>query len=390
MPRADGLRGGFIYNSEIFSPTVIEGWANDFSTLITQVLSETTWPIGMWLTDQSPRPVTMPPSITTPSTDSYSAARTPLEQTLLTLWQELLPISSVDIHDDFFALGGHSLLATQLVARLRQDHHVQLPLKVLYSQATVAAVAAYIEQHGQTAATSAEINLPSYPKPTAPIPLSFAQERLWVLEQLGLAASAYIIPYALALHGELDEAVLTQSIQAIVLRHESLRTTFPSIDDQPVQHIEPAIEFELPVENLVGLSAETATAKQQQIVAQETATPFDLATGPLFRARLLKHAPNQHSLLLTFHHIIVDGWSASLFAQELTDNYAALLANHAPKRPPLTAQYQDFARWERAQAASTQLANARAYRQQKDQRERATAAANQCSQPARQRPKWRN
>ncbi|NJN99266.1 MAG: amino acid adenylation domain-containing protein [Anaerolineales bacterium] len=204
---------------------------------------------------------------------------------------------------------------------------------------------------------------PILPRPdgTAVLPLSFAQQRLWFLDRLEPGSSVYNIPAGFRLHGPLDLAALEQSFTEIVRRHESLRTTFPTIEEQPVQSISPASPFQLTLLDLRQLAEVERELQVQHLAQAEAQRPFDLAQGPLFRAVLLQLNQNEHVLLLTMHHIISDGWSMSIFFRELSVLYAAFSTGKPSPLPELPIQYADFSLWQRQRLQGEALSNQLAY-----------------------------
>jgi amino acid adenylation domain-containing protein len=274
--------------------------------------------------------------------DGYVAPRTPAEEVLAAIWAEVLGAPRVGVHDGFFDLGGHSLLATRVVSRVREAFRVELPLRALFEAPTVAELAARIarEEGGGVLPPIRRIGRETPP------PLSFAQQRLWFLDQLEPGSPAYNVPAALRIRGPLDVAALERALGAMVARHETLRTAFV-VDGagEPVQAIFPAGAFRLAVEQLHGMADPEAEARR--IAAGEAATPFDLAAGPLFRAKLLRLAQDDRVLLVTLHHAVSDGWSMGVFWRELRTLYAAFLRGEADPLAPLPVQYADYAVWQR-------------------------------------------
>ena len=287
---------------------------------------------------------------------AYAAPRGPLEQSLVAIWSRVLGVPRVGIHDDFFALGGHSLLATQVVSRIRATLSRELPLRALFEHPTVARLA------GVLAASSAEAN-DAFPLTKArrdePLPLSFAQERLWFLDQLEPGSVAYNIPIAVRLHGHLDVDALQRSILEIVRRHEALRTTFLHDGGRVHQHVRDDVTASLP---LLTLDSDQALLA---LLENEAATPFDLARGPLLRATLLAIAEDQHVLLFTMHHIVSDGWSMGILVHELAALYSAFSKGLPSPLEPLAIQYPDFTAWQRAWLESGELQRQLAYWRQK-------------------------
>jgi amino acid adenylation domain-containing protein/thioester reductase-like protein/non-ribosomal peptide synthase protein (TIGR01720 family) len=276
---------------------------------------------------------------------TFIAPRTPTEEVVAGLWAEVLGLERVGVHDNFFELGGHSLLATQLLARLRATFAVELPLRRLFEAPTVATVAASLEAARQSA--------PARPAPPlrpvardGTLPLSFAQERLWFLAQLE-PTRPFNLPVAVRLRGPLNVAALAQSLSAIVQRHEVLRTTFATTEGHPVQVIAPPRPLALPVVDLRQLPAPEREAEVRRRATAEAQQPFALAQGPLVRVTLLWLGEAEHVVLLTLHHIVTDGWSLGVLAQELLALYPACVAGQPAPLPALPIQYADFAVWQR-------------------------------------------
>ncbi|MFP2912228.1 amino acid adenylation domain-containing protein, partial [Pyxidicoccus sp. 3LFB2] len=253
--------------------------------------------------------------------EAFVAPRTEAEEKLAGIFAGVLGLERVGVHGDFFELGGHSLLATQVVSRVRAAFGVDLPLGELFSSPTVAQLAELLAQR----AGSVSRQPPVVPvERTQSLPLSFAQQRLWFLDQLQPGSASYNIPWALKLKGTLDAEALRKALHALVQRHEALRTTFAVREGVPTQHIHPEARVELPVVDLSGLSDAQRDAEVQRLSRQESRRPFDLAHGPLVRATLLRLAPQQHQLLVTVHHIVSDGWSVAVMVRELGAYYREL------------------------------------------------------------------
>ncbi len=292
-----------------------------------------------------------------------ASPRTPTEALLAESFAVVLGLAQVGREAEFFGLGGHSLLATQLVARVRASCGVDLPLRQVFETPTLADLAAWIDT---TSRAAQGVRLPPLRAVAGdgPIPLSFAQQRLWFLDQLQPGSSAYNVPSAVRLRGALHVPALRQSLQRLVARHAVLRTTFALHDAQPVQVIAPVgalRESPLPLVDLRALPEAERAAAAQQLVAQELARPFDLARGPLLRATLLRLAHDEHLALLTMHHSISDAWSAEVFVRELTAHYAATLAGLPIALPELPVQYADYAIWQRQWLTGAVLEQQRAY-----------------------------
>jgi amino acid adenylation domain-containing protein/non-ribosomal peptide synthase protein (TIGR01720 family) len=287
-----------------------------------------------------------------PAPTEFTAPRTPTEELLASLWANLLEVTAVGREANFFALGGHSLLATRMVSRIRDAFGVELPLRDLFESPTLAGLAEQIERTRRGAA------LP----PITPVervghlPLSFGQQRFWFLDQLEPGSPAYNMPDAVRLTGQLDLAALEAALSAVVQRHESLRTSFGSVDGKPVQVIAPAAPIHIPLTDLRHLPPVEREAEARRLAAEEAARPFDLATGPLLRVGLLRLADDEHIALLTMHHIVSDGWSGQVLVREIAALYGGAGGSAAgepetaplPPLPPLPVQYADYAAWQRA------------------------------------------
>ncbi|NRD47314.1 non-ribosomal peptide synthetase/type I polyketide synthase, partial [Corallococcus exiguus] len=267
---------------------------------------------------------------------------TPTEERLAALWKPLLQVEQVGSEDHFFELGGHSLLATQLVSRIRADFGVELALQALFEAPTLAALARRLDAARPEDASRAPPLLP-VPR-TGALPLSFAQQRLWLIEQIEPGGTAYNIPTVLRIRGRLDRGALGRAFSGLVERHEALRTVFATQDGEPVQIIQPPTEFALPE---VDLSDAPDSERVRQCAEAETQRPFNLAEGPLLRALLLRVGEQEHVLVVTMHHIVSDGWSMALLVREVASLYAAFSSGLAPSLAPLALQYSDFAAWQR-------------------------------------------
>ncbi|HEY0736226.1 MAG TPA: condensation domain-containing protein, partial [Herpetosiphonaceae bacterium] len=269
--------------------------------------------------------------------------RTPIEGVIANVWRSVLGVERVGVYDNFFALGGHSLLATQVVSRLRQILQVEIPLRLLFEAPTIDSLTTCLA--GQPAA--AALPLVPVPRDDRPLPLSFAQQRLWFLDRLQPGSSAYHVPLVVRLHGHIDRIALQRSLSAIVERHEVLRTTVAqpgtAPDEQPIQVILPAALVPLPVVDVSDLPEATVNA----LVQSEVQQPFDLQSGPLLRARLLRCSAREHVLVLLLHHIVTDGWSQSVLLRELIALYRGFAGGAAVDLPALPIQYADYALWQR-------------------------------------------
>jgi amino acid adenylation domain-containing protein len=283
-------------------------------------------------------------------------ARTPVEQTLADIWGEVLKRERVSVYDNFFEVGGHSLLATQVVARASEAFDIELPLRSLFESPTLAGLAERIESALAAHGDAGKRLPPILPVDrSVELPLSFAQQRLWFLDQFEPGNPFYNVPGAVRLYGALDVAALEQSINEVVRRHEILRTTFTSAHGQPRQVIAPALKLTLAPENLQALAEAERQAEVRRLAAEEARRPFDLAASPLVRARLLQVDEEDHVLLFTMHHIISDGWSVNILFREVAALYEAFTRGEPSPLPELPIQYADFAAWQRGWLRGDQL-----------------------------------
>ena len=276
----------------------------------------------------------------------YVEPRTDLERAIVTEWRRVLGIERIGVEDDFFELGGHSLLGTQLVSRLRDRFQADLPLRRLFETPTVAGLAALIEEARARKAAPAGPALVPVPR-GGDLPLSFAQQRLWFLDQLEPGSPLYNNSAAVRLTGPLDAAVLERSLNEIVRRHEVLRTVFRSEGGRPVQVILPELKLACPVVDLSGLTGAEQTAEISRLISEQGSQPFQLGSGPLLRFTLVRLGDTEHAGLLTMHHIISDGWSVGVLLNELAPIYEAFLRSEPSPLPELRIQYADFAAWQR-------------------------------------------
>ena len=276
-----------------------------------------------------------------------SGPRTPTEELLGGMWAEVLGRERVGVEESFFDLGGHSLLGTRVVSRVREAFGVELPLRALFEAPTVAGLAGRIEALRSEGAAVAPPIVP-VPREGGPLPVSFAQQRLWVVDRLEPGSAAYNMPFALRLRGALDASALRASLAGLVGRHETLRTTLAAHGGVPVQVVHPAAPVPLPVLELRGLPAAAREREAERLASAEAQRPFDLAQGPLLRAQLIRLGEQDHVLCFTLHHVVSDGWSMDVLVREVSDLYGAFSRGKTPVLPVLPVQYADFALWQRA------------------------------------------
>ncbi|MET0285732.1 MAG: amino acid adenylation domain-containing protein, partial [Polyangiales bacterium] len=270
---------------------------------------------------------------------AFLAPRDEHERAVAAIWAEVLQVERVGADDDFFALGGHSLLATQAISRVRRAFSVELPLRALFEAKSLAAFARRVRE-----AEPAVVSVPlTRVDRTQPLPLSYPQERMWVLWRLEPDSAAYNVGGAVRLRGRLDVAALSRALDALLERHESLRTTFPELDARPVQQIGAPAPLALSYLDLRGQD-EQAWRRE---AASEVEQPFDLVHGPVIRARLLALADDEHVLVITLHHIVAEGWAMDVFARECVALYEAFSQGRPSPLQPLAIQYADYAAWQR-------------------------------------------
>lgn len=298
----------------------------------------------------------------------YVAPRNRVEQSIATLWQELLGVERVGVNDNFFELGGHSLLALQLAGRIRSQMAVEVSVAKILLSPTVAAIAEdLIEQLPEgSESDSSGLEVPqasSIPRCSRDQELaaSFAQEGLWFLDQLHSDDPAYNVSVRYELSGPLNADAICESVFELERRHETLRTTLQSIDGRVVQVIHPAGRLDWDTIDLRVVDEEQRQDELDRIARDEARHHFDLHVGPLFRSRLIRLAEHRHVLLLTMHHIICDEWSDEILEQELGSLYETFAAGRDPTLPPLSVQFADFAAWQRAKRSTRAITDQLAY-----------------------------
>ncbi|MBV9494360.1 MAG: amino acid adenylation domain-containing protein, partial [Acidobacteria bacterium] len=284
--------------------------------------------------------------VTATASNAYAAPRNETETELAALWAEVLNVGAdkIGIHDDFFERGGHSLLATRLIAKIRSWFGVDLPLKALFESGTVAQLANRIAQEEDRPAPAI---VPADRTKIRRLPLSYAQERLWFLDQLAPNNAAYNIPTAMRIRRGLDLDKVEAAFQYVIARHEMLRTIFPSDEGLPQQKVLDSIDCKLRRIDLRGLDSSARDAEGRRLCAVEAGTPFDLAKGPLIRGTAITLADDEYILMLTLHHIISDGWSHGILIRELGMVVTAFNEGRVPELRPLPIQYADYSVWQR-------------------------------------------
>jgi len=331
-------------------------------------------------------------SLPAPANDSelepdYAAPQTAVEKVLAGIFADVLGRQNIGATDNFFDLGGHSLLATQLTSRIYEAFQIELPVRKVFEEPTVAGLARSILESSaerQRIERTAELLIefsgsknqaglapavsfkPSHGSSTQPAvmpevtpgqifekkvlrsaPLSFSQQRLWFLDQFEPQSPLYLLPAALRLKGPLNVKALEQSLNEMVRRHDVLRTTFGMASDGPVQLVHESRDWKMAFTDLQSFPEQEIEAIAASLVQQEMETPIDLIQGPLFRAQVLRLAHDDHILIETMHHIVSDGWSMQVFIRELAIFYEEFCAGRSPSLPALRLQYADFAERQR-------------------------------------------
>ncbi|MDA8527289.1 amino acid adenylation domain-containing protein [Opitutaceae bacterium] len=280
---------------------------------------------------------------TLPAEIELVAARTNTEKILVPIWAEVLQSTHEDVTADFFALGGHSLKAMQLLSRIKRDLGIKIPMRAFFEQASIAGLARLVDESEtpERANSSQSISIAS---PADHYPLSFAQQRLWLLHQLG-GETAYNMPEAYRIKGPVEGDALETAICGIISRHEALRTGFEEMAGDPVQIVFEDVPFSI---NRIDLTAETdAESQARELADHEAAAPFDLRTPPLLRGTLIKLNTDDWVYLQTIHHIVGDGWSGNVLYREIFALYEAAISGRPEPLPPLRIHYKDFAVWQK-------------------------------------------
>ncbi|MFI8007291.1 amino acid adenylation domain-containing protein [Streptomyces sp. NPDC086010] len=266
------------------------------------------------------------------------AARTPREEILCGLFADVLGVDGTGVDDDFFASGGHSLLATRLTARIRTALGVEIQVRTLFEHPTPAALATVLD--GAERARSPLERVPGRPDP---LPLSYAQQRLWFLNRFEGPSATYNVPLVLRLDGPLDAEALESALADVVGRHESLRTVFPDTDGVARQQVVDADGADLDL-----TPRDTEPAHLDEVLTAEVAHAFDVSTQLPVRARLVRLGAEAHVLVLVVHHIAGDGWSLAPLARDLGEAYRARLGGEEPPWTEPAVHYADYTLWQRA------------------------------------------
>jgi amino acid adenylation domain-containing protein len=282
-----------------------------------------------------------------PAGANFVPPRGPIEEALADIWSDLLRVETVGAHDSFFECGGHSLLAIQLLSRLRNTFEIEVSLPDFLEDPTVSRLARIVEQtleHGTAPLAPPLVSVDR----DAPLSASFAQQRLWFLDQLEPGRASYHIPAAVKLVGRLDIRSLERALNEVARRHEVLRTTLIADAGIPHQVVAARLELPLTVYDLSTYPADDRDLLAQKRMDEDTERPFELARGPLVRAVLLRLSEREHIALVIMHHAISDGWSIGILIRELSALYQSFLLGQPSPLPNPTIQYADYAVWQRS------------------------------------------
>ncbi|WP_294736304.1 non-ribosomal peptide synthetase [uncultured Pseudomonas sp.] len=271
---------------------------------------------------------------------------TALQQQIAGIWREVLALPRIGLRDDFFALGGHSLLATQIISRTRQACDVELPLRTLFEASELGAFAEQVHLIQASGQRNQQLAIGKVDR-SQPVPLSYSQQRMWFLWQMEPDSPAYNVGGMARLRGVLDVGRFEAALQALIMRHETLRTTFPSINGVAQQKVAAQTGVRMDWQDFSAFNQAERQLRVQQLADHEAHTPFNLETGPLLRACLVKAGEQEHYLVLTLHHIVTEGWAMDIFARELSALYEAFIDDRESPLAPLPVQYLDYSVWQR-------------------------------------------
>src|SRR6201991_5049043 len=271
---------------------------------------------------------------------------TPVEEIVAGIFREVLRVPSVGRQSNFFNLGGHSLLAMQVLTRVRDTLHVELPVRSLFEASTVEQFSFLIQQQIGAGRQNELTPIESVPR-DGELPLSFTQRRMWLVEQVSRGTTTFHIPFRVRLKGALNITALEQTFGEIIRRHEGLRTVFPDVLGEPVQVILPPAHVAIPLADLSGLGESEQELMAEALADAEHARLFDLGTGPLAHLLLIRFSVQEHLLAGTLHHIVSDGWSKGILIKEVSALYKAFGQGETSPLPELPIQYADFGAWQR-------------------------------------------
>ena len=340
------------YNTDLLDVDTVRGWLAAYASLLSDVARDPAMPLAVKQPTRASQPVHA-----AQAEQAFTAPQTSTQKQVAEVWQQMLGVARISIHDNFFNLGGHSLLAAQAVAAMKRSG-TGLTLRDMFEHPTIAQMAEFLDGSARQQQRLAPI-----PKrhDAAVAPLSLMQERLWFLEQLEPNQTDYNLPSAQRLHGDLKVDVLQRSFNALLERHAAMRTTLHWTDDGGVQKIHPYHAVEIPVEDLSQLDDAVRASTITRRLYEESAQAFNLVSEPLYRVRLFKLAADEHVFFFMPHHGIWDGWSFDIFFGELGRVYEAFTCGQSSPLAPLSTDYGDFALWQRNWLQGGELAEQAAY-----------------------------
>lgn len=282
-----------------------------------------------------------------------------IEARIEAIWKEVLKAGEIAHTDDFFMVGGHSLNGAQVASRMTKTFGIEITLDTIFDYGTIRDLAGYVRQFMAESDQPAPVRLSLTDSADGHYPVSYAQERIWFLSQFGDAHTAYNMVTAASLHGSLEVTAFEQALQHIYDRYEILRTVFRSVDGEPRQFVN-AVGTTQPGWRYIDLVTQPGPTVEA-LVAEEYSTPFDLPTGPLIRACVVRQQPDQYVFLLTLHHLVADGWSLTILLDELIGVYESLTTSQPVSLPVLTSHYRHFVHWQRSQTGSLATEQARTF-----------------------------
>jgi amino acid adenylation domain-containing protein len=339
-----------VYSNDPLKPQLAEGLVRELRDWLQAKLPEYMVPAVYVRMEQMPLTANRKldrKALPAPEADEYAkqvyeAPQGKTEEMLAGIWAELLQVKRVGRRDNFFSLGGHSLQAVRVVTRIRQGLGVAMTVADLFAHPVLVDLAGSLKG-AMPAELPPIVRVERGPR----LPLSFAQQRLFFLAQMEEASKAYHVPWGLHLRGELDAAALRRALDRIVERHEVLRTTFVLLDGEPVQRIASAADSRFHLLERDLRRHRDALAELNRLLTEHANASFNLQTGPLIRGLLVRESEDEHTLLITMHHIVTDGWSLGVFRNELSKLYSAFRRGEEDPLPELAVQYTDYAMWER-------------------------------------------
>jgi amino acid adenylation domain-containing protein len=282
------------------------------------------------------------------------APRSATERRVQALWTQLLGRQPIGVHDNFFESGGHSLIATQLVARIRTQLGADLPLRSVFERPTIASLASEIDGALGRQSVHRETPITAVPR-DRPLPLSYSQQRMWLVQQMDPQGSAYNMPFAARIRGTLDVSALQQALTWLAERHEALRTGIHLGHGGAAQVIAASVAVAFQQSDLSSELPGVREARARELAQRESRRPFDLTRPPLWRVLLLRLQPQEHVLLIVIHHVIADQWSGGVLVRDLAQAYRSAGTGHPPVWSALRIQYGDYAVWQRTHQSPAAL-----------------------------------